>query len=329
MDVLLLHGYNVTSTKTWSLTFTGLTDGVRTVYAVEVDPGLNQSAPSGNTTFTVDTVPPGAPVITAPGATVSTATFIMSGTAESGSTVKIYRNSTSDTLLGSITANSSGIWSFTLLNYANAPYAFAVTATDKATNTSAPSTITVQVMAPPPAPQITSPANGASTNQRSVSGIGAVAGNSINLYAGSTFLGTMTLTTTKTWSILTSLLDGVYTLSATEFDPVLSLTSAPSPAVTFTLDTTPPPAPTLTSPTNGSSVTSSGVTFNGTGSQSGNTITIYVNGFNLLATTIKGTLSWSVKYVSAPSGTYSIEVTETDQAGNISAKTTPITITVI
>jgi hypothetical protein len=317
----------ISSTKTWSIVLSGLTDGVRTIYAIEVDATLVESAPSANVTFTVDTVPPVAPVITVPGATVNTSTFTMSGTAELSSTVYVYATSTAGTLLGTAVTNSSGVWTFTLSNYANATYTFAATAHDKATNISAPTFVTTQVMAPPPAPKITSPVNGSYTNQTTISGLGFLAGHIINLYNGATLLGSATIDAAKTWSILTSLVDGVYTLYATEFDPVLSLTSTPSTAVTFTVDTVPPPSPVLTSPTNGSTVNSP-VTFTGTGSQSGHMITVYVNGFPILTTSIKGTLDWSVKYTSAPPGTYTIEVTETDQAGNVSAKTAPITATV-
>jgi hypothetical protein len=323
----LLGSAIISSTKTWSIVLSGLTDGSRTIYAIEVDTTMVSSAPSANVTFTVDTVPPAAPVITAPGATVNTSTFTMSGTAEPSSTVYVYATSTAGTLLGTAVTNSAGSWTFTLSNYANATYTFAATAHDKATNISAPTSVTIQVMAPPPAPTITSPVNGSYTNQTTISGLGFLAGHIINLYNGATLLGNATIDAAKTWSILTSLVDGVYTLYATEFDPVLSLTGAPSPTVTFTIDTVPPSPPVLTSPTNGSTVTSP-VTFTGTGSQSGNMITIYVNGIQMLTTSIKGTLDWSVKYTSAPSGTYTVEVTETDQAGNVSAKTAPITATV-
>jgi hypothetical protein len=323
----LLGSAIVSSTKTWSITLSGLTDGTRTVYAIEVDTTMVASAPSTNVTFTVDTTPPAAPIISAPGATVNTSTFTMSGTAELLSTVYVYADSTAGTLLGTAITNGSGVWTFTLSNYANATYTFAATAHDQATNISTASIVTTQVMAPPPAPAITSPISSAYTNQTTISGIGFLAGHIINLYNGATLLGSATIDAAKTWSILTSIVDGVYTLYATEFDPVLSLTSAPSTNVTFTVDTTPPPPPVLTSPTNGSSVTSP-VDFIGTGSQSAHVITVYANGFSILTTSVKGTLGWSVKYTSAPAGTYMIEVTETDKAGNISAKTAPISITV-
>jgi len=107
-----------------------------TVYATEIDTTLVSSGPSTSVTFTVDTVPPATPVISAPGATVVTSTFTISGTAELGSTVYVYANSTAGALLGTAITSGVGTWALVLSSYVNGPYTFAATTHDKASNIS-------------------------------------------------------------------------------------------------------------------------------------------------------------------------------------------------
>ena len=59
-------------------------------------------------------------------------TLTLTGTAEAGSTVKVYDGAT---LLGSATANGSGAWSYTTAALANGGHSLTATATDAAGNT--------------------------------------------------------------------------------------------------------------------------------------------------------------------------------------------------
>ena len=72
----------------------------------------------------------------------------MTGTAAANSTVRVYDGAT---LLGTVTANGSGAWSFTTAALADGAHSFTATATDAAGNTSAASTalsVTIDTAAP-------------------------------------------------------------------------------------------------------------------------------------------------------------------------------------
>jgi hypothetical protein len=325
----LLGSVIISAAKTWSITLTGLTDGVRTVNAVEVDTTLVASAPSTNVTFTVDTVPPALPVITAPGATVNTSTFTMSGTAELLSTVFIYANNTLGTLLGTAVTNAAGGWTFILNNFTNGTFTFAATAHDKAGNISPAASVTTVVSAPPPAPKITAPLNGGVTNQRSVSGTGLAAGNSISLFSGTTLLGTAVISAAKTWTIsLPTLVDGAYIVNAVETDTVVNVSGPASANVSFTLDTVAPAAPVATVPANGATVAGPAIVSSGTGTTADDIIKIYVSGVVVTTSSVDGLLNWNAVVVPVPIGTWTFTVTETDAAGNESAQSAPVSITV-
>ena len=82
----------------------------------------------------IDTVAPAAPVIATAPATINTLRPGLSGTAESGSTVKVYDGAT---LVTSVTADASGAWSYTpASDVAEGVHTFSITSTDAAGNTS-------------------------------------------------------------------------------------------------------------------------------------------------------------------------------------------------
>ena len=93
---------------------------------------------------TIDTTAPVAPTITSFSTDSGVAgdhitndnTLTLTGTAEAGSTVKVYDGTT---LLGSVTANGSGAWSYTTGALANGAHSLTATATDVAGNTGAAS----------------------------------------------------------------------------------------------------------------------------------------------------------------------------------------------
>jgi Ca2+-binding RTX toxin-like protein len=121
----------------WTFTPT-VADGLHTVSVSETDL-------AGNTTtklmsFTLDTVAPATPTITAFSATpnagqTALTSYTISGTAESGSTVTLSNGTT----LGTVTAAANGSWTFTVTPTpaSNFSSTLAVTATDLAGNASA------------------------------------------------------------------------------------------------------------------------------------------------------------------------------------------------
>jgi Big-like domain-containing protein/hemolysin type calcium-binding protein len=105
-----------------------LSDGQHTVVASEPDAAGNTGTAS--LTFTLDTAPP-LDVIT--GDTLNrNGSFTLNGTAEAGNSIRIYDGST---LLGSTTADSNGLWSFTTNSLSKTIiHSFTSTATDVAGN---------------------------------------------------------------------------------------------------------------------------------------------------------------------------------------------------
>lgn len=133
---------------TWNFTpSTALGNGLHTLTVTATDSAGNTSLPSGGFTYTVDTQAPAAPVITQVaddvgpltgnlnnGQATNDARPTLSGTAEANSTVRIYDNGS---FIGSITADSTGAWSFTPgTALGNGNHALTVTATDAAGNVS-------------------------------------------------------------------------------------------------------------------------------------------------------------------------------------------------
>ena len=85
--------------------------------------------------MTIDTTAPVAPSIGS-GVIVNTNEVVLTGTAEAGSTIKVYDGAT---LLGNGTVDASGTWSFTTAALNGSDHSLTATATDVAGNTSATS----------------------------------------------------------------------------------------------------------------------------------------------------------------------------------------------
>ncbi len=129
-----------TAGGTWSFTPTvPLADGPHAVRATATDAAGNVSVSSNTNSFTVDTIPPPAPVVVTPanGSVTSDNTPTYSGTAEPGVTVTVIVDGVS---VGTTTATAGGTWSFTpAAPLADGPHTVKATAMDVAGNTSADS----------------------------------------------------------------------------------------------------------------------------------------------------------------------------------------------
>ncbi|MBJ7458094.1 MAG: hypothetical protein JHD02_02785, partial [Thermoleophilaceae bacterium] len=148
----------------WSYTPAVQSDGAHNVWVV---PTLNSMSGDASTTvsFTVDTTAPGAPAITTPAAATTYTTDTtptVAGTAEAGSTVRVYDGVT---LVGTTTATGGGTWTLDTSALASGSHTITATATDAAGNLSAASgakTIVVDTTAP--TVSLSAPANGSATN---------------------------------------------------------------------------------------------------------------------------------------------------------------------
>jgi hypothetical protein len=165
-----------------------LSDNQSVSYTAQVaDAAGNQSDAGSAYTAMLDTVAPNTPVIStitddvalitgtvASGGSSNDTVLVIAGTAEANSSVTLYNGSTS---LGTTSANSSGVWSFTTATLTNgSTYTFNATATDGAGNVSAASTnytVTVDTAAPP-APSFALTSDSGSNNSDGVTNDGTV-----------------------------------------------------------------------------------------------------------------------------------------------------------
>ncbi|MDH2406682.1 Ig-like domain-containing protein, partial [Bradyrhizobium sp. SSUT18] len=121
--VLVFDGATQVGTATvdasgnWSFATGTLVDGTHAFKSQAVDAAGNVSVTSGALNVTVDTVAPNAPVLVSDTLAASNK-VVVSGTAEAGSTIKLYEG---NTLLGTAVTASNGAWSVTTGSLAAGP----------------------------------------------------------------------------------------------------------------------------------------------------------------------------------------------------------------
>ena len=333
----------------WSFTSAVLAEGAHALRVTVTDPAGNVSG-STTASIVVDTTPPAAvtlaasnnngstPVPIANNGSTNDNTPALTGTAEAGSRVTITDGTT---VLGSVTAGSNGQWSFVTPTLTDGPHTLSVTATDAVGNTSAPTTVTLNIDTTAPAPVTNLAisdnvgtiqgdlANGAVTDDNTPTLRGtAEAGATVIVYDGTTALGSVTAGADGAWSFTTAALsNGVHPLSVTVRD-ALGNTSTASATVSVTVDTVPPAASTLqilndvtgTVVANGASTNDNTPTLSGT-AEAGSRVTIF-DGTTVLGTATAGASgAWSFTTSALTQGTHPLSVTVTDPAGNVSGAT--------
>lgn len=147
----------------WSLSTPQLQNGTHNFTARATDAAGNVSAVSAALSVQVDTIAPQAPKVSAfspdegtvgDGAT-DARRLTLSGSAEAGSTVRIFDGGAS---IGTAKANGSGAWSFATAELSYGVHNFTATATDLAGNTGASSSVmSVSVTRPSVPPDPTTP----------------------------------------------------------------------------------------------------------------------------------------------------------------------------
>ncbi|WP_372993994.1 Ig-like domain-containing protein, partial [Sulfitobacter sp.] len=272
-------------------------------------------------------------------------TLTFNGTAEAGSKVEVFVNGVS---VGTTTSDVDGNWTFrhTGTQLADGDYAITATASDTAVNVSADSTplnITIDTSA-----QNASEVSGVSedtnidgdgiTNDNTLTFNGtAEAGSVVEVFVNGTAIGTTTANTDGTWTFDhtgTELSDGDYAITAAATDAAGN-TSAASTPLNITIDTSAPNAPVVSGITEDTNIDGDGITsdntlsFNGT-AEAGSKVEVFVNGTSIGTTTanIDGTWTFDHSGTQLADGDYSITATATDAAGNTSAASTPLNITI-
>jgi large repetitive protein len=245
------------SSGLWSVTATtALADGTFTAQAEQADSAGNTGLSSANT-FTVDATTPAAPQ----GLTLAAATDsgvlgdnrtnftqpTLTGTAEAGSTVKLFDGATQ---VGSATATGSGAWSITASTLSEGAHTLTAKASDTAGNTSSSSTpLTVTIDTTPPAvpsvPALTTASDTGISHTDNITTLAtptftgaAEAGSTVRVFDGSVLLGTATANSTGVWTFTSpTLANGPHSISATATDAAGN-TSPASAARSVTIDTT-------------------------------------------------------------------------------------------
>ncbi|MDK9359064.1 Ig-like domain-containing protein [Lelliottia sp. V106_10] len=354
----------VNSQGNWTFTPTApLADGAHTITISTTDVAGNTSTTNTTFTLTVDTQPPAAPLIinatddvgaildpVLNGKTTDDTRPQLNGSAEANATIIIYENGVQ---VGTVQANGSGAWSFTPPSaLSNGSHTWTATATDAAGNVSVASpgfTVIVDTIAPL-APAITQAiddvgtvtgplGSGQTTDDTLPRLIGTSEPNAtINIYEGSTLLGTTTADASGNWAvtITTALTAGPHNLVAQATDAAGN-NSDPSPSFSLTIDLTPPTIPvlltvvddvgTVTNLTSGQLTNDAQPTLSGT-AEAGSTVKIYDNGVLIGSVTATGG-AWSFTPTPALSdGLHPLTITATDAAGNASGPTTAFVVNV-
>ncbi|MGV3622273.1 MAG: Ig-like domain-containing protein, partial [Archangium sp.] len=314
----------VNASGNWTCTSAALAQGAHTVSVTQSD-GTRTSSPVTRP-FTVDSLAPAVPVVATPasGSTTNVGAVVFSGTAEAGSTVRVFVDG-SATAACTTTAGVGGAWSCTASPViADGAHTVRASATDAANNTSALSIaqgFTVDTT-PPGAPTLTSPTNGSTlaTATPTVSGT-AENNSSVTVFVDGAPYCTTTASAMGAFSCAgtTPVSQGAHAFTARATDAVGN-TGALSNTLNVTVDTVAPPLPVLTAPANGSSLATLSPTFSGTSTENGTTVRVFVDGNTTTpvctATVTAGTWSCSATLTA---GAHTAQVRGVDAAGNTSA----------
>ncbi len=301
---------------------------MHSVKATATDGAGNTSPESNTNTFTVDTTAPAAPVVVAPadGSTIPINRPTYSGTAEAGSTVTVIVDGT---VVGTTTASASGAWSFSsTVGLSNGLHTVKATATDAVGNTSPESntnTFTVDATIPEP-PVVVTPENNSVTRDTTPVFSGTSAANTtVTISLGTQELGTATTDASGHWSFTptTPLAEGSYDVSAVATNSVGNI-SERSNVNRFTIDTTPPGAPVVTSPVNDSTTSDNTPTLSGT-AEPNSRVTLMLNDNTVGTITADATGNWSLTPTTPlADGPYTVVATSADAAGNTSPGSRPV-----
>ncbi|WP_272947538.1 Ig-like domain-containing protein [Pantoea sp. A4] len=333
----------------WSFTLPPLGEGGHSITTVVTDAAGNSSAATAAITFTVDTIAPEAVTDLvaedADGNPLSGATSdnvpVLNGTAEAGAIVTLYDG---DNPIGSVQADAtSGAWSFTVPQLADGSHTLSALATDAAGNVSpAGNAVTLNVDATAPetsdftvtndnvTPGVLVPNDGTTNDNTPLLSGNAEAGALVTIYDNDVEIGSVQADAiTGDWSFNTNALgEGSHPLSVTVTDAVGNVSSA-STVVTINVDTIAPDAvgdlvlnnnagATLVPIADGGSTNDTTPELTGT-AEAGSIVTVYSGELVLGSVSVGADGNWIfITPEGTPGTTYTLDVTVTDAAGNVS-----------
>jgi hypothetical protein len=283
-------------------TYGDLPDGDHTFRVRAKDPGGNEDPTEAVRSFSLDRTAPAAPAVDA-GGLQNSATVVLSGTADRGSTVELREGAA---LLATTTADAQGKWTRTLTSVADGSHDYVVTARDAAGNASAGVMRTVRVDTAPPNTTIDSGPAG-------LTNAAALSYGFSSSETGSTFACELDgdwepCESPKTYTVLP---DGPHTFRVRATDAAGN-TDPTEATRAFTLDRTAPGAPTVAGTQNGTAVTLAG------SAEPLARIEIR-EGPDLLATATADAQGKWARALTVSAGEHTFSVTAHDAAGNGSA----------
>lgn len=304
-----------------------LTEGDHTASATATDRAGHTSPSSETLHFTVDTVPPLPPTVSAPtpGSKVNTRKPTFAGHAEPGSIVRIFVNREQQGTAPAV----SGAWRLEQPDHelSEDTHEVTVDSIDPAGNFSQlSSAVSFEVdTTPPPAPVVMRPSNGELLTVARPTFQGTTdTGTSVTLVLDGRELGDVSIDATGRWQHTPDfdLTEGGHRLSAVASDEAGN--TASSAEVSFSIDSIRPVSPVVEVP----AIVSATPTFRGT-AEAHSLVTVYVDGTSLGSTTSSAQMQWELTQP-APltSGTHIVMATATDAAGNTSSLSPPVSFTV-
>ncbi|RZT04110.1 Ig-like domain (group 3) [Duganella sp. CF402] len=340
----------------WSITSKALAAGTHNLTAKATDAAGNVSNASAALAITVDVKAPAVPasldLAAAADSGASTTDNltsvtqpVVSGKAEANAIVALYDGAT---LLGTTIADKNGAWSITSSEtLADGVHSLTATATDVAGNVSLASSalkVTIDTTtAAPSALDLAATSDKGASNTDNITNVTAPvitgkaeAGATVTLYDGDTVVGKATANSSGVWSITSSkLADAEHHLTAKATDAAGNVSQA-SAELAVTIDTKAvvvAAAPLLDAQSDSGRSQSDGVTNIATPKVSGVTeagasVALY-DGNMLVGTGLAGDDgAWSITSKTLSAGAHKLTVKVTDIAGNISAASPVLALTV-
>ena len=343
----LLGSAIVAADGSWSITpAAALADGAHTLAATATNPAGTASPASATLSLVIDATASAAPgnLALAPagdsgtlGDRITDVTRpAVTGTGTPGETIRLLDG---PGLLGTAVVTQDGNWSIVPANpLTDGLHSLTATTTDAAGNISLASpvfglTIDSTASAAPTRLSVAAASDSGTqnddlTNVTSpvIDGLGT-AGETIRLYDGTSLLGTTIVARNGGWSITPAgaLADGVHRLTATSIDAAGNVSSA-SPALALTIDTAAVAPPTVAQTT---SATASATPVLTGSADAGSSIGLYDGSTLLGTTTANASGLYTYALTAALSvGTHALTARETNLAGNLSAASVVLTVTV-
>ncbi|MDR6306434.1 hypothetical protein GGQ85_004166 [Nitrobacter vulgaris] len=345
------------SSGAWTFTTKSLTNGAHNFTAKAMDVAGNTGAASTALAVTIATptapATPNAPTIASFSQDSGVVgdhitndnTLTLTGTAIANSTIKVYDGAKQ---VGTTTANSSGSWSYTAAALSDAKHTLTATATDSQGKTSSASAnldVTIDTTAPT-APTIASTSGGtvqsataraasSSNNVVNLTGTGE-SKSTIDIFDGSSKIGTATAAADGSWSFTTSQLSTgqhTFTAKATDVAGNIGKTSTVLNVSVSSSTSEGPAAPKIVSFSSdsgkvGDFITSdNSLTLNGTATAN-STVTLYDKGGKIGTATSDGTGAWSFKTATLTDGAHNLTATDTNSVGKTSAASEAVSVTI-